>query len=48
MTDEQVMAMDDALFMQTQAFRAFGTKQLFIQKIHDQVVRLSMLKLPQN
>lgn len=48
MTDEEVMAMDDVLFMQTQAFHAFGTKQLFIQKIHDHAVRRMMLRLPQN
>ncbi len=45
MTDEEVMAFDDIAFMQTQAFRAFGTKQVFIQKIHDATMRRRMLGL---
>ncbi len=45
MTDEEVMAFDDMAFSQTQAFRTFGTKQVFIQKIHDPAVRRKMLGL---
>ncbi len=45
MTDEQVLAMDNAIFMQTQAFRAFGSKQVFIEKIHDLTVRQLMLRV---
>ncbi len=45
MTDEQVLAMDDAVFMQTQAFRTFGSKQVFIEKIRDFSVRQLMLRV---
>lgn len=43
MTDDEIMRMDDEVFMQTQAYRAFGTKQMFIQKIRDITMRRKML-----
>lgn len=45
MTNEEIMALDDGFFSQTQAFRAFGSKVVFIQKIHDPFLRRKMLGL---
>jgi len=45
MSDEEVMALSDEYFVQTQAFRAFRTKECFIRKIHPST-RAILTKLP--
>lgn len=45
MTDNEIRTMDDNLFIQTQAFFTFRTKEIFIQKIRDITIRRKMLRL---
>ncbi len=44
LTNEFVLNISNEAFIQTQAFNTFGKKDIFINKIHDQSVRYTMLK----
>lgn len=44
LTDNFILDMEDNLFMTTTAYRTFGSKNRFVSKIHEPVIRFKMLK----
>ncbi len=44
LTDQFILEINDNLFVTTVAYSSFGTKQMFVNKIHDTQVRYTMLK----
>lgn len=43
LTNEFILEIDDVLFIQTMAYKTFGNKQLFVNKIRDLMVRYKMM-----
>lgn len=44
LTNDYVLAISDELFNQTIAYKAWGNKQRFIDKMHDFAIRFKQLK----
>jgi len=44
LTDEFIRGVDDELLLQTYGVKAFGTVEIFLNKIKDKMVRYTMMK----
>lgn len=44
-SEQEILQMSDEVFRQTLAYRAYGSKKLFIQKIKDPTIRQKMLRI---